>query len=155
MKAKSVLYCFVVFLFSVLVFGQAKQDLCGTWKQNMEKSQSKSSLKGYVNKIDIQGDKLTVTTTTVGDRGERSYDRTYSLGEKEQKKGGDGDEFTTLAKIEGRNLIFDTAEKEGDRVLKTHEVWTVSEDGKTMTKVRKLSGGPRGESEQQYFFEKQ
>jgi uncharacterized lipoprotein NlpE involved in copper resistance len=156
MKRKTaVIAAFLVFLMGTA--GAAdKSDFAGTWKQNMDKSTTKSSwLKSYVNKLELKDDTLVVTTTTVGDRGERSYDRTYTLGKEERSKDRDGDEFTTTVKIDGRNLIFETLEKEGGQVLTSREVWTVSEDGKTMTKVIKRSGGSRADSEQQYFFEKQ
>lgn len=127
----------------------------GTWKQNMEKSATKSIwLKSYVNKIEQTDTTLKVTTTTVGDRGERTYDRTYAIGKEEKSKDREGDEFATLVKLDGSTLVFETTEKERDAFLTTRESWTLSADGKTLTKVLKRSG-PRGESQQQYVLEKQ
>ena len=134
---------------------QTRPDFSGTWKQNMEKSPTKSSwLKSYVNKIEIQDTTLKVTTTTVGDRGERTYDRTYVIGKEQKSQDNEGDEFTTNVKWEGKTLVFETVEKEHDSVLNSKEVWTLSDDGRTLTKNIHRSG-PRGDSDQQYVLEKQ
>lgn len=156
MKQRLIAIASLLFVLTCGAFAAETGAFAGTWKQNMEKSTNKPSwLKSYEAKIDINGDKLTITTTMVSDRGERSYDRTYTLGKEEQSVGGDGDQFTTTVKIDGRSLIFDIQEKEGNVLLTSHEVWTVSEDGKTMTKTIKHSGGPRGPSEQEYFYDKE
>jgi negative regulator of sigma E activity len=157
MKNKSLLrnVFLCVLSFSAIAWSQDKPNFSGTWKQNMEKSSTKSSwLKSYVNKIEQTDTTLKVTTTTVGDRGERTYDRTYTIGKEETSKGSDGDEFTTTVKFDKSSLMFDTVEKERGTNLTSHETWTLSPDGKTLTKVLKRSG-PRGDSEQQYVLEKQ
>ena len=134
---------------------QSRLDFSGTWKQNMEKSPTKSSwLKSYVNKIELQDTNLKVTTTTVGDRGERTYDRTYVIGKEQTSQDREGDQFTTSVKWDGNTLVFETVEKEHDAVLNSKEVWTLSDDGKTLTKNIHRSG-PRGDSDQQYVLEKQ
>jgi len=134
---------------------QTRPDFSGTWKQNMEKSPTKSSwLKSYVNKIELQDANLKVTTTTVGDRGERTYDRTYVIGKEEKNRDPEGDERTSIVKWEGNTLVFDSVEKEHDAVLTSKEIWTLSDDGKTLTKKIHRSG-PRGDSDQQYVLEKQ
>ncbi len=144
-----------VLLVAVAAAAQEKPNFSGTWKQNMEKSPTKSSwLKSYLNKIEQNDATLKVTTTTVGDRGERSYDRTYSIGKEEKSQDHEGDEFTTTVKFDAGSLVFETTEKERGAILTTRETWTLSADGKTLTKVLKRSG-PRGDSEQQYVLEKQ
>jgi len=147
--------CSMVFLYTALASGQNRPDFSGTWKENLEKSQPKSSwLKSYVNKIEQQGANLKVTTTTVGDRGERTYDRTYVIGQENKSQDAEGDQFTTNVKYDGNALVFETAEKEHDATLTSKEVWTLSGDGKTLTKSIHRSG-PRGESDQKYVLEKQ
>jgi len=144
----------ILFLIAAAV-AQARPDFSGTWKQNMEKSPTKSSwLKSYVNKIELQDANLKVTTTTVGDRGERTYDRTYVIGKEEKNRDAEGDERTTTVKWEGNTLVFESVEKERDAVLTSKEIWTLSDDGKTLTKKIHRSG-PRGDSDQQYVLEKQ
>ena len=147
-----------IYLLTLLVAAagaQTRPDLTGTWKQNMEKSPTKSSwLKSYVNKIELQDTNLKVTTTTAGDRGERTYDRSYVIGKEQKSQDREGDQFTTNVKWEGNALVFETVEKEHDAVLTSREVWTLSDEGKTLTKNIHRSG-PRGDSDQQYILEKQ
>ena len=105
-------------------------------------------------KIEQQDTSLKVTTITVGDRGERTYDRIYVIGKEEKSQDREGDQFVTNVKWEGNTLVFETVEKEHDATLTSKEVWTLSDDGKTLTKSIHRSG-PRGESEQKYVLEKQ
>ena len=145
----------MIFLGAVLVCAQARPDLSGTWKQNMEKSTTKSSwLKSYVNKIEQQDANLKVTTTMVSDRGERTFDHTFMIGKENNNKDKDGDEYTTNVKWDGNALVFETTEKEHDATLTSKEIWTLSDDGKTLTKTIHRSG-PRGDSDQKYVLEKQ
>ncbi len=146
--------CLMAFLCALIVRAETKPDFSGTWKQNMDKSPTKSSrLKSYVNKIELQDTNLKVTTTTLGDR-ENTYTRTYTIGKEEKSQDREGDQFATSVKWEGNTLVFETVEKERDATLTSKEVWTLSEDGKTLTKSIHRSG-PRGESTQGYVLEKQ
>ena len=134
------------------VRAQAHPNFSGLWKQNMAKS-SETSLLSYANRIEQNGETITVTTITGGSRGETSYDRTYVIGKESQSADKEGDQFTSLVKWEGRALIFLTTEKERTGTIETREVWTLSADGKTLTKVR-TSHGPRGDMERRYVLEK-
>jgi hypothetical protein len=154
MTKRNIVIYLLVFLVAI-VGAQTRPDFSGTWKQNLEKSPSKSSwLKSYVNKIELQDTSLKITTTTVGDRGERTYDRTYVIGKEEKSQDREGDQFTTNVKWEGNRLVFQTVEREHDATLTSKEVWTLSDDGKTLTKNIHRSG-PRGDSDQTYVLEKQ
>ena len=123
---------YLVTLLVIAAAAQTRPDFSGTWKQNMGKSPTKSSwLKSYVNKIALQNANLKVTTSTVGDRGERTYDRTRVIGKDQKLQDREGDQFTTNVKWEGNTPVFKTVEKEHDSVLTSKEVWTLSGDGKT------------------------
>ena len=144
-----------VFVFAgslIAVHAQAHPDFSGLWKQNMEKS-SKTSLQSYANRIEQKGDTLTLTTISGGSRGESSYDRTYVIGKESQSADKEGDQFTSIVKWEGQALVFLTTENERAGTIDTRETWTLSADGKTLTKVRS-SHGPRGDTEQRYILEK-
>ncbi len=155
MTKRRIAICLIVFLCATLVGAQTRPNFSGTWKQNMEKSTTKSSwLKSYVNKIEQQDVNLKVTTTTVGDRGERTYDRTYVIGKEDKNQDHEGDQFTTNVRWDGNTLVFDTMEKEHDATLTSKETWTLSDDGKMLTKTIHRSG-PRGDSDQKYVLEKQ
>ncbi len=152
---RQIAICLVAFLCTALVGAETKPNFSGTWKQNLEKSPTKSSwLKSYVNKIDQKDTSLKVTTTTLGDRGEHTYDRAYVIGKEEKSQDHEGDQFATNVKWEGSTLVFETVEKERDATLTSKEIWTLSDDAKTLTKSIHRSG-PRGESDQKYVLEKQ
>src|SRR5581483_1935185 len=107
----------------------------GTWKENLEKS-SKSNLTSYINKIDATADSVKVTTTSNGPRGERTSERTYTIGKEVTSKMPDGDEVITNAKWDGDTLVIVSTVKEPDGAVDSTEKWTVSADGKTLTKHR-------------------
>src|SRR5712675_694658 len=75
-----------------------------------------------------------MTTTTVGDRGEHTFDHTYVIGKEEKNQDLEGDQHTTSVKWEDKTLVFESLEKEKDAVLTSKEVWTISDDGKALTK---------------------
>jgi hypothetical protein len=131
---------------------QTHPDFSGTWTQNMEKS-SKTSLQSYANRIEQKGETLTVTTVMSGARGESTYDRTYVIGKQSQSSDREGDRLTSFVKWEGQTLVFLTTEKEKAGTIETRETWTLSADGRTLTKLR-TSHGPRGDMEQHYVLEK-
>ena len=155
MTKRYIAICLMVFSCAAVAFAQNHPDFSGTWKQNLEKSATKSTwLKSYVNKIEQQDTNLKVTTTMVSDRGERSFDHSYVIGKEDKNQDHDGDQYTTNIKWDGKTLVFETVEKEHDATLTNKEVWTLSEDGKTLTKNIHHSG-PRGESDQNFVLEKQ
>jgi hypothetical protein len=154
MSTRAIALSLVLFLVAALD-AQTRPDFSGTWKQNLEKSPTKSSwLKSYTNKIELENASLKVVVTIVGDRGENTYTRTYTIGKLEKSQDREGDQFATTVRWEGNTLVFDTLEKEHDATLTSKEIWTLSEDGKTLAKSIHRSG-PRGESDQKYILEKQ
>ena len=52
-------------------------------------------------------------------------------------------------------MVFETVEKEKEATLTSREVWTLSPDGKTLTKKIHRTGGPCADSDQTYVLEKQ
>jgi hypothetical protein len=125
----------------------------GTWKENAAKS-TKSNLTSYVNKIDVNGDTIKVTTTTNGPRGERTFDRTYVIGKEVTSKMPDGDDVVTSASWQGDALVIVSTVKEPDGAVESKEVWSLSPDGKTLTKQRHAHG-PKGDRDDTHVLEKQ
>jgi len=125
----------------------------GTWKENLEKS-SKSNLNSYVNKIDASSETVTVKTMTNGTRGERTSERTYAIGKEVTSKMSDGDDVITTAKCEGNALVINSTVKEPDGAVDNKETWTVSADGKTLTKQRH-SHSAKGDRDETHVLEKQ
>jgi hypothetical protein len=143
----------LLFVFGVLrATAQGHPDFSGLWKQNMEKS-SKTSLQSYANRIEHNGELLKVTTITGGPHGESSYDRTYVIGKESRTSDREGDRIASIVKWEGTTLVFLTTETETSGTIEMRETWTLSADGKMLTKLR-LSHGPSGDSEQHYVLER-
>jgi hypothetical protein len=146
------LVCLACALGASAASAQGLPDFSGLWKQNMERS-SKTSLQSYANRIEQKGDMLKVVTISGGSRGEDSYERTYVIGKETSSADREGDHFTSIVKWEGRALVFLTTEQEKTGTIETRESWTLSPDGKILTKAR-TSHGPRGDQEQHYVLEK-
>ncbi len=140
-------------LVASIALAAEKVNFSGTWKENMEKS-TKSSLTSYVNKIEMSGDTMKVTAITNGPRGERTSERTYTIGKEVASKMPDGDEVVTTANWEGDALVIVSTIKEPDGALQSKETWTLSADGKTLTKQRH-SHGARGDRDETHILEKQ
>jgi hypothetical protein len=142
----------ILALVSGRAHAQEHPNFSGLWTQNMAKS-SKTSLQRYANKIELTGNALKVTTIMDGSRGESSFDKTYEIGQESTSADKEGDQFTSVVNWDGQSLVFVTTEKEKSGTIETREVWTLSADGNTLTKIRR-SHGPRGDSEQTYVLEK-
>ncbi len=144
-------------LLAAATVAQTKPNFTGAWMQDNSRSTLRpgSTLK-YSNRIDHQDPKLSVTTILdYGNRPATSYARTYTTdGKPAVSQDREGDQFTTTVKWEGNILVFETGEKEKSGTITTRETWSLSEDGKTLTKKRHTSG-PRGNTDQTYVLVKQ
>ncbi len=150
-------YFLFAFLLGATAGAQPKPNFTGTWKQDNSKSTVRpGSTLQYANRIEHQDPKLKVTTIlSGGDRPESTYSRDYLTDGTEAKSADrEGDQFTTTVKWEGTALVFETVEKENTATLTTRETWTLSDDGKVLTKKRHTTG-PRGDSDQTYVLVKQ
>jgi hypothetical protein len=138
---------------------QGQPNFTGTWKQDNSRSTIRpGSTIQYSNRIEQRDQRVSVTTIlgANGDRKESTYTREYMIG------GGpkvttdrEGDQFTNTVKWEGDSLVFETVEKEKSATLTSQEVWTLSQDGKTLTKKIHRTGGRGNDSDQTYVLIKQ
>ena len=138
---------------------QSHPDFSGTWKQDNSRSTLRpGSTIQYSNKVEVRDQKLTVTTILGAneDRKESTYSREYVIGGKPSTSSDrEGDQFTNTVKWDGDSLVFETVEKEKTATLASREVWTLSADGKTLTKKIHHTGGRGGDSDQTFVLEKQ
>lgn len=158
MRRSHFIFITLLLFSSALVHGGTHPSFSGTWEQNMEKSPTHSTwLKSYTNTIDQQETALKVTTTMVSDRGERTFDRTFEIGKENKSQDSEGDEITTTVKWNGNALVFESVEKEHDGTLSNQqtETWTLSDNGKTLTKTIHRSASSHGTTDQKYVLEKQ
>ena len=138
---------------------QVHPNFTGTWKQDNSKSTIwPGSTIQYSNRIDQQEQRLSVTTIlgANGDLRESTYTREYMIGgEPNMRTGREGDPSTNIVRWEGDSLVFETVEKEKSATLTSREVWTLSQDGKTLTKKLHRTGGRGSDSDQTYVLVKQ
>jgi hypothetical protein len=138
---------------------QSHPNFSGTWRQDNSRSTIRpGSTINYSNRIVHEDPKLTVTTIlgANGDRKESTHSRDCVIGGKPSVSSDrEGDQFTNTVKWEGDSLIFETEEKEKTATLTSREVWTLSLDGKTLTKKIHRTGGRGGDSDQTFVLEKQ
>jgi hypothetical protein len=149
----------LIALLGAIGSGQTHPDFTGTWKQDNSRSTIRpGSTIQYSNKVEHREPKLSLTTIlgANGDRKESAYTREYTIGgEPSVTSDREGDQFTNTVKWEGNSLVFETVEKEKAATLTSREVWTLSPDGKTLTKKIHRTGGRGGDSDQTYVLEKQ
>lgn len=141
---------------AVSICAQTKPNFSGTWNQIQPPT---SAMYSHVEKIQHQDPSLKVvieTKSTGGPIGSGLYmDHTYSIGGKEEvKKTDDGVIRSVSVKWEGNTLVFLRTEQEGANTTTTREVWSLSEDGKTLTKARHTTSW-RGVKDEKSVFEKQ
>ncbi len=136
---------------------QGKPNFSGTWKQNNAKSSVRHGPGSfsYTNVIVQKGALLQVTSIFSGSRGKSQFTDTYSIGGKpEIRKDRDGDQISTSVRLNGPALEFRSVEQESAHEIVTNQTWTLSRDGKVLTKIYH-STGPRGTYNDKYVLEKQ
>jgi hypothetical protein len=128
-------------------------DFSGTWVQNMEKSSVQpGALQAYTNEIEQVGDNVKVVTILRRGGQETRSQRTFVIG-KEEDVAGPGDiAITTRVKWEGPVLVFE-ALNPFQQNSDLRETWTLSSDGKVLTKVRRVPT-PQGNQTQTFVLEK-
>jgi hypothetical protein len=138
---------------------QTHPNFSGAWKQDNSRSTIRpGSTIQYSNQIDHREVKLSVTTILGANEQykESRNTREYIIGgEPQVTTDREGYQFTNTVKWEGDSLVFETVEKEKSATLTSREVWTLSSDGKTLTKKIHRTGGRGADSDQTYVLEKQ
>ena len=135
-------------------WGQTKPDFSGTWK-----AAGSSDQNSHIEKIVHQDPNLTVDLRThfVNSRlsGGTSGENTYVIdGVEHASKDSKGVERWRTNSWEGAALVFLRISKDGYHVTVTREVWTLAEDGATLTKTRRVINMD-GVTETKQVFERQ
>jgi hypothetical protein len=152
-------------LFCCAAFSQTgKPDFSGTWKLNNGKS-SQDGLpdRVYVETIVQSAKSITVTTKAEGVT--NLFDGTFPIGDKERvEKEGNAYRFTKVY-WEGGTLVFERSHKDSKKdiakiLFYVRESWTLSPDGKVLTRFRRtLEASKDGDrpslTDQKYVFDKQ
>ncbi len=138
---------------------EERPNFTGTWKQVGALDRT------HIDKIEHQDPSLKVVTTIrETPTGPSSLQRPLvSLfhemthrtdGTEEASKSQQGRERWTTVYWQGPALVFQTVDKKDCHVTVTRVTWTLSEDGKTLTKAQRVIR-PDGLAEQKFVFEKQ
>jgi hypothetical protein len=111
-------------------------DFSGSWKQNNERCSPKRS--GDVTlRIEHRDPQLAIETTSKGPIARHALQRYTTNGIESISTGADGDEFHSVVVWKDNNIVFDIVEVENGRRLKSTEIWSLIEEGRTLKRVRR------------------
>lgn len=135
---------------------QAKPDFGGDWKVDTAKSDfgPMPAPQSSLSKIAHQDPKLNISTTTVSDRGENTFEMALTTDGAENTNHFGSVELKSKVRWEGAELTVESkaATDQGEFTVK--ERWNLSEVSKTLKIVRSWSG-PMGEATQTLIHAKQ
>lgn len=147
-------------------FGQAgKPDFSGTWKLNNGRStQDGPAGRVYIDVIEQNGKTITVTTKAEGVT--NIFDGTFPINGKPHIVKIEKNYRYTTVSWEGFTLVFAILDKDGKKELSKvlagiRESWTLSPDGKVLTKFRRTASAATADqprppvADQKYVFDKQ
>jgi len=111
-------------------------DFSGTWKQSNEQSSPKRT--GDVTlRIEHRDPELVVETTSKGLIARHALQRYTTDGKESKSIGADGDEFHSIVVWNDGTLAFDIVEIEDGKRLKSTELWTLTDGGMSLKRVRR------------------
>jgi hypothetical protein len=153
-------------LFCCAAFSQAtKPDYSGTWKLN----NGKSTQDGPADRVyfsTITQSKSSITVTTKSDGAADLLDGTFPITEKFRVEKQEKNYRSTRAYWEGGTMVFEVTDKDSKKdtalvIFYVRESWTLSPDGKVLTKFRRTLEAPKttGDkpkiTDRKYVFDKQ
>jgi hypothetical protein len=136
--------------------GQVRPNYSGTWTQSEPQLGPDSS---HLERIELREPVLKVTIDGSGSAGSIGtayhFDHTYSIGAPaETRKYDDGRIRSITATWEGLTLVIVTSTQEGANTTTEREVWSMSDDGTTLTKTREATSWRGTSSERRVFKRK-
>lgn len=142
--------------FAALTFAQTKPNFSGTWKLNTAKSdfgmlpptESQTSLIIHADpamKVDIAAET---------GQGKQQYTVNYTTDGKESVNKVGPREIKSVATWDGSAMALSSKLNFNDQEVTVKAIWTLSEDGKTLTQNTHFAS-PMGETDQKLIFEKQ
>jgi hypothetical protein len=123
-------------------------DFSGSWKQSNEQCSPKRTGE-VILKIEHRDPELIVETTSKGLIARHALQRYTTNGVESKSTGADGDEFHSIAVWKDETLAFDIIEIEDGRRLKSTEIWSLIEGGRSLKRVRRTE--KNGEQTLIYF----
>jgi hypothetical protein len=134
----------------------ASQNLSGDWKLNLAKSNYGKfpAPLSMTRKIAHNDPKLMLSTTQKGAQGEVTSNLSYATDGRESLNQVAGGETKGIAQWIGDKLMIESSRKFQGVSLKQKDIWTLSDDGKTLTIDSHVSL-PNGEFDIKQVFDKQ
>jgi hypothetical protein len=134
----------------------AKPNFTGDWKLNASKSEfgQMPPPSSMSQKISHEDPKLKSAVKQAGQQGEFEMESTYTTDGKENTNEVFGQAVKSTAKWEGDTLVIESKMRFGENDMTIVEKWTLSEDGKTLTKAQ-LFKSAMGEGQIKLVMEKQ
>ena len=145
----------VAALFITGAFAQ-KPNFSGTWKLNVDKSEF-GPLPGYISRTDMiehSDPKLKVTINSETQQGKQEATSNYTTDGKEATNKMGSQDVKSTVTWQGNNLVMNAKTSFPDGDITINSVWSLAEDGKTLTQTVHLTA-PTGEADRKLVFEKQ
>jgi hypothetical protein len=137
-------------------FAQSKPDMNGTWKLNVSKSDFGilPAPESRTDVIEYADPEFKITTNVSAANGKQSYTARFTTDGKEGTSTIGQRELKYTAGWEGNALVVNTKTTFNGQDVTIKSVWTLSDDGKTLTQSAHFTT-PVGETDQKSVFEKQ
>lgn len=146
-----------VALFAASALCETKPNFTGEWKLNASKSDfgRLPPPASMVRKIEHKDPELKIFTAIQGAQGEITTSYRYTTDGKECVNSVRGVDIKGSAKWDASTLVIDSERPlPNGAPVKTHEKWTLSDDGKTLTSVSRIAM-PQGDLTTVAVLEKQ
>ena len=156
MKTKQSILAAGLLLLLCAAISLASPNFTGEWKMNASKSDfgQMPPPSNIVQKITHEDPSLKVASTWTGDQGEMTSNFTYTTDGKECTNSSPMGEMKSTLKWDGDVLVSESkADFQGNAATITSR-WTLSEDGKTLTKKTHFSSS-MGEGDMTVVYDKQ
>lgn len=156
MYRKSTLAVLILTAFAASMVAQTKPNFSGTWKLNVAKSDF-GVLPAPDNRTDIidhNEPAIKINTNAESAQGKQTANINYTTDGKEVTNQIGPREVKSTVTWEGANLVVNSKLSFNDQDVTIKNVWTLSEDGKTLTENAHLAS-PMGETDQKLVFDKQ
>jgi len=150
------LAAFLVLAFAAAGHAQAKSNLSGEWKVNISRSDYGPMPAPQSAAVNIRHEdpSFKVAARQSSERGESSWELTYTTDGKECSNQVRGNLVKSTVKWEGDTLVFDSKLSVNGNEISLRDQWSLSGDGKVLTVKRHFSTS-QGEGEQRIVYEKQ
>ncbi len=142
--------------FAALALAQDKPNLTGTWKLNITKSDF-GAIPGPDSQtlvIEHTDPAVKIVSSQAGAQGSMDATINFTTDGKEASNNMGGRDVKSTSVWDGRNLVMSAKFSLNDQDVTIKSVWTLSDDGKTISETRHLAS-PMGETDQKLIFEKQ